>query len=641
MTRLDSLFAVFFLAVLLFLAPSGKAQGTYNASSCNLSDVNAVINGPTHTAVDGDTINIPAGTCTWTGGITVPGGIGITIIGNGSPNSTPATTGASSSCSSTVIVSNGGMFSFHPRYGASLSRLSCMKFLVNSTASNAPVGAIGTCTSSGCPNFRMDNITAPTAWSNGSIPDATFSEIANVFGVEDHNTIGDVQSTKTNGVVLANVGHGSWMGVGNWGDNSWASPDTFGTNQAFYLENNVFNNAMGTDTDTFAAYAGGGRFVCRFNQFNGVTSGGACTDHGTDTSERLRGGRQWEAYYNTGTCSDATLGCATVWPWRSGVGRSFANSFSNVGGGFLTGLSTTDAQRRWRPDTPWGACDGTSPWDANDGVVYYTGTIGSVTSNGGTWTITASGSPSWTPSVCTGNYGCLSAAGAPYSYHNTSVNNSSFAIDSNTANSFTSQWMCINGCTTTSIATGQSYQILRASVCMDQPARGAGILVTGPADGTNPVLSTTGRPGPVNQILDPTYEAADVLPSSAVGHATIGQGAGFVYYRDVYAETVNQTAQTSPTSPFNGGNGDGAGHGTGANRPTNCTTGAGYWATDQGTWNTYDSTKEGVLYVCTAPNTWALQYEPYTYPHPLIAGGSTGTGQKRPNPPAGLAAVVQ
>src|SRR5271163_24431 len=42
-----------------------QAQGTFTAASCNLSDVNAVVNGPTHVAIAGDTIIIPSGTCTW------------------------------------------------------------------------------------------------------------------------------------------------------------------------------------------------------------------------------------------------------------------------------------------------------------------------------------------------------------------------------------------------------------------------------------------------------------------------------------------------------------------------------------------------------------------------------------------------
>jgi hypothetical protein len=83
------------------------------------------------------------------------------------------------------------------------------------------------------------------------------------------------------------------------------------------------------------------------------------------------------------------------------------------------------------------------------------------------------------------------------------------------------------------------------------------------------------------------------------------------------------TAQTSPTSPFDGTTG--VGYGTLANRPTTCTgpdaNGAGgvaYWATDQGDWNVSgNGDGSGVLYKCTSTNTWELYYEPYTYPHPL------------------------
>jgi hypothetical protein len=88
--------------------------------------------------------------------------------------------------------------------------------------------------------------------------------------------------------------------------------------------------------------------------------------------------------------------------------------------------------------------------------------------------------------------------------------------------------------------------------------------------------------------------------------------------RDYY-NAVSASAQSSPTTPFNGATG--MGFGTLANRPTTCTTGSetadtghggvGYWATD-----------EGRLYRCSATNTWTLHYTPYTYPHPLQSGGS-------------------
>jgi len=63
--------------------------------------------------------------------------------------------------------------------------------------------------------------------------------------------------------------------------------------------------------------------------------------------------------------------------------------------------------------------------------------------------------------------------------------------------------------------------------------------------------------------------------------------------------------------------------GTLANRPAGCTTGVAYWATDQGNWNQIGSGGQGVLYKCTATNTWSLYYTPYTYPHPFVAGSTS------------------
>jgi hypothetical protein len=80
----------------------------------------------------------------------------------------------------------------------------------------------------------------------------------------------------------------------------------------------------------------------------------------------------------------------------------------------------------------------------------------------------------------------------------------------------------------------------------------------------------------------------------------------------------------------------GVGYGVLASRPSTCTTGVGYWATDQGSWNTSGRGGQGVLYKCTSTNTWTPYYTPYTYPHPLLTGGSTSVAA-----PTNLNAVVQ
>jgi len=84
------------------------------------------------------------------------------------------------------------------------------------------------------------------------------------------------------------------------------------------------------------------------------------------------------------------------------------------------------------------------------------------------------------------------------------------------------------------------------------------------------------------------------------------------------------------------GNGTvGVGSGVLASRPSSCTTGVGYWATDQGNWNQSGSGGQGVLYVCTSTNTWTLYFTPYTYPNPLQAGNPP------PAPPTNLDAQVK
>lgn len=117
----------------------------------------------------------------------------------------------------------------------------------------------------------------------------------------------------------------------------------------------------------------------------------------------------------------------------------------------------------------------------------------------------------------------------------------------------------------------------------------------------------------------------DAAPSHPWGSPNYGT-THLVANRDYY-NAVSKDEQTSSSSPFNGTTG--IGHGTLANRPSTCTHttapdldeggGVMYWATDQGSWNA--NGEDGVLYRCSTTNTWTVHYTPYTYPHPLQAGG--------------------
>lgn len=68
----------------------------------------------------------------------------------------------------------------------------------------------------------------------------------------------------------------------------------------------------------------------------------------------------------------------------------------------------------------------------------------------------------------------------------------------------------------------------------------------------------------------------------------------------------------------------GVGRGALSLRPTTCTAGVAYWATDTNT-----------LYRCSATNIWKVHYTPYIYPHPL----RQASGDASPSAPRGLKIV--
>jgi hypothetical protein len=568
--------------------------------------VNALINGPTHTAIDGDTINIPAGTCTWASQLSVTKGI--SIIGAGS--------------SSTIIqdgYAGGTLFSI--RLGSSsqtfrLSGISLSPGGAGPGANPSLASIVGTCDANTCSHIRLDHISS-TGWVDGTNFHSFLMGADAVFGVIDHWTV-----IYNSGGEFIGLAQNSFRGVGANGDNSWAQPDFYGTDNFIYIEDSSFTSTASqgmaiTDTDIAG---GGGRFVGRFNTMHNANY----QTHGSESSGRGRSGRVYEIYNNNLTLDSGADN--TFMGWRGGTGLFFNNTKSGAGNMYL-GASLTN-YREGNSFWPWGTCNGQGPYDQNDGVVYASGTLTAVNNSTNTWT---DSTKSWTANQWSaGGYSFVDItltgtnSNGPVQYH------PGGSISSNTSNTFTSSVYNSKGnFNEPALNVGDSYQILRATGCADAPGRGGAGAV---------LLSDYNNPAPqgwVNQPLDPVYEWGDTASGPVgpwIGPNTVSN-IRIVQNRDYYQQV----------SPFTGATGTGTG--TLASRPATCTKGVAYWATDQGNWNQSGNGGQGQLYVCASPNTWTLSYTPYIYPHPLTGGAITTPpappAPSRPIAPSSLQTVVR
>jgi hypothetical protein len=298
------IFCVGMVALALYVLPTSQAHAaSLIAANCSSASVQAAIS----TAIDGDTVVIPTGSCTWTSGIATNKQIVISGQAKGSVLITHA-----AGSNALLDLTTGSKYSTEVRN---------INFLVSSgTGHYMRIGGTG------MPPLIHDNY----------------------FSVPDFQLSGCIHFERNGGVIWSNVfesltssGTGGSSGAGSGclqlkngsGGASWSTASTMGTADVagtanVYIEDNVFNNIylQSIDCDDNA------RTVIRHNTFN--DSGFAC--HGADTSPY--GARHTEVYDNTfvfhGTGSNGSikypLNLNWWWYVRGGTGVVTDNSMPDI-----------------------------------------------------------------------------------------------------------------------------------------------------------------------------------------------------------------------------------------------------------------------------------------------------------------------
>ena len=311
-----------------------------------------------------------------------------------------------------------------------------------------------------------------------------------VYGVADHNVIEAFGST-----TPFLIAHPSWGGPGQInGNGSWADYPWYGTEKFFFIEDNTISRPK----VVFAAIdcIEGGRWVARHNYFHNYMPSG----HGTEAAAP-RGQRANEFYDNTVNIAGEGGGGQ-----RSGTSLWHDNIFIGVEPINDTVCSLPNfRETSTRPHPVWGIADGTSPWDVNDTegngtcveghppFLFASGSATSESSITGEQATFSDSTENWTPNQWVG-----------YSVRNTNPASASYELGSyiisNDAHSISYAYNSAPNGGHLIFNAGDTYEIHRVLVMMDQNGRGKGDLVKGPGQPINRGKGdqTTGPRKPIN-----------------------------------------------------------------------------------------------------------------------------------------------
>lgn len=326
------------------LVPS-IGEAACSGSSPNLTAANTTqteVTACITASIDGDTINIPAGSSTWNARVTIPNTKGVVLKGAG-VGSTNITFGT---CTAGAL----GHMEIYIAPGNALTRITDLTFTASNTGCGSDETNIYIEGHSTTPNFRVDHIELKNIRSRG-LQFYADSPTGDLYGLVDNNLL--------QGLTVGTTAHpldfnGYYGGDGEMWERMGGDPQ-WGTNQYIYVEDNEFDMVDMAD-NVFDAY-GGAKWVFRNNIVRNTMPG----VHGADSGGR-RGVHSFELYRNQFT-NELETNPFTAFQYRSGVfmqwGNSWEAGFGNSGNLRIYRITDVDTYE------PWGMCNGSKVFDGN------------------------------------------------------------------------------------------------------------------------------------------------------------------------------------------------------------------------------------------------------------------------------------
>lgn len=294
------------------------------AASCSNSDIQNLIN----LASDGDTILVPSGNCTWS-----PKGTGLPAVSFNEKSINLKGAGIDK----TVITFIGGTSYAWPHSregGISITGSSMKSFSISGFTFRSDVSSV----------TELIGIYGP--WRNWRVHNNKFNLIGsraliinglsdNTYGLIDHNIFAPPNPGQS--MVIKNSASG---GAGPAGTKDWLLPSSLGTEQAVYLEDNVFDSPVSPTSFVGAVLDCdyGGRFVARYNRITNTH----ITNHGGleyANDDYARGCRQFEIYNNTFESQGGKINDRNAIGLRGGNGVIFNNTVIGEYGKWASGVT--------------------------------------------------------------------------------------------------------------------------------------------------------------------------------------------------------------------------------------------------------------------------------------------------------------